>query len=141
MAHRGAGGSEGGTFQFALGAVLIATSGFLLLTNLETKTETGAELPLFYVGSFGLTATMLLIPFVMGLTALYLDSRRMLGWLLFMTPITITTTGVFSDWAAVSAQISLVYQIAIPSLAGFGAILLFSSFRGLRWESDLVWPR
>src|SRR5918992_1575854 len=89
-AFQGAGGTSGGIGEFAIGLVMAAVGGYLLLNQVTVTTGVWA---LWGYNAFGLT----IVPLLVGVGWLFFDGRSTFGWLLVMLGAAIIFVGIIAN--------------------------------------------
>jgi len=117
---KGPGGTSGGLGEFLIGFVM-AVAGFWLLTNQVHVTTGGWRL--WGYNAFGLS----LLPFVIGVCALFFSSKSKLGWLLTLAGLVIILAGVLVNMSIYFRPTSLFNTLLILVLLAGGVGLLAKS--------------
>jgi hypothetical protein len=87
---QGAGGTPGGIGEFAIGLMMVAIGGYLLLNQVTVTTGAWA---LWGYNAFGLT----LVPLLVGIGWLFFDGRAAPGWLLVVLGAAIIFVGIIAN--------------------------------------------
>lgn len=121
----GAGGSNGGSFRFLFGLMMMVAGGYLLLSAVQVAW--GSHL--FHVSGVGITTGYVFIPFVIGVVLLFMNARNPLGWVLAVGSIVMLVTGVVVNTRFVLRPLTAFELISILVLLFGGVGLFLSSFR------------
>ena len=132
MPHRGAGGSEGGTFHFLIGLVMVCGGGYLLLSRIIVRPDWGFRAPLYSYAGWNITSGMVFIVFLFGVMFIFYDSRKWIGWLLSGGALIGLIFGVIANLNVQLARMSAFDLIIILVLLFGGLGLLLRSLRGAR---------
>jgi hypothetical protein len=119
---RGAGGTPGGVGTFAVGVLMTAAGGYLLLQQVQVTTSFwrfGAY------GGFGLT----LVPLLVGIAFLFYNGRSIVGWLLTAVGATIILAGILLNMDIYFRQTSLFNTLMMLGLLFGGLGLVARSLR------------
>ncbi len=122
---RGAGGSDGGLILFLIGVVMAVAGGWLLTNQVVV---TGGHWAIWGYNSFGLS----LIPFIVGVIALFFDNRSPWGWLLLIAGVTIILAGVLVNMRIYFRPTSLFNTLTMLVLLFGGIGLLIRALRPYR---------
>jgi hypothetical protein len=90
QAFQGAGGTPGGIGEFAVGLVMAAVGGYLILNQVTVTTGWWA---FWGYNAFGLT----LVPLLLGIGWLFFDGRSPFGWLLVILGAAIIFAGIIAN--------------------------------------------
>jgi hypothetical protein len=93
----GAGGTPGGIGKFVIGLFMFLTGGYLLLNNIMVHNNYSFGMALYHVGGYGVSAGILLIPFMIGIGMVFFNSKNILGWLLAVGAVTLIIIGVITS--------------------------------------------
>ncbi len=127
---RGAGGSDGGEFNFLIGLVMMVAGGYLLLSNIVIRPVFGLGTRAFGFGGVTVTTGMLLIPFMFGIAMIFYNGRSKIGWALAIGSIIALIAGVISNLTLQFASLS-AFDLLVILVLLFGGIGLFlRSLRG-----------
>jgi len=127
---RGAGGSDGGEFNFLIGLVMMVAGGYLLLSNIVIRPVFGLGTRAFGFGGVTVTTGMLLIPFMFGIAMIFYNGRSKIGWGLAIGSIIALIAGVISNLTLQFASLS-AFDLLVILVLLFGGIGLFlRSLRG-----------
>lgn len=126
---RGAGGSQGGEWQFLIGIVMMIAGFYLLLNAISIESRFGLGMRLYGVGGVGITSGMLMIPFIAGVVFIFYNSKNPIGWLLSGGALVALLVGVLANSQFSFRNMSAFDLIVILVLA-FGGLGLF--LRSLR---------
>lgn len=137
MAHRGAGGSEGGSLQFLLAVAMMIGGGYLLLSRINVQPNFGFGSRAFNFGGINVTTGMIFIPFMIGVGIMFYDSRKWFGWLLTFGSLLAMIFGVIANLNVHLQRMSAFDLIVILVLLVGGLGLLLNSLRGVRWDVDM----
>jgi uncharacterized protein len=110
------GGTEGGLGSFLLGGVLAVAGGYLLLSQVDVRTN-------WYRGWFGdHTFGITLIPFILGVGLLFFNGKSLPGWILAIGGTVAIFAGVIASMDIYFLQTSLfiVLVILVMLVAGLG---------------------
>lgn len=121
---RGAGGSDGGEFNFPIGLVMMIAGGYLLLSNIVVRPVFGFGTRAFGFGGVTVTTGMLLIPFMFGVAMIFYDSRTKVGWLLALGAIIALVAGVIANLTLQFVNLS-AFDLLVILVLLFGGIGLF----------------
>lgn len=127
---RGAGGSDGGEFNFLLGLVMMITGGYLLLSNIVIRPIFGFGTRAFGIGGYDVTTGMILIPFMFGIAMIFYNGRSKIGWLLAVGSVIALVAGVIANLTLQFAGLSAFDLLAILVLLFGGIGLFLRSLRG-----------
>ncbi len=117
---KGPGGTSGGLGEFLVGFVM-AVAGFWLLTNQVHVTTGGWRL--WGYNAFGLS----LIPFIVGVGAMFFNGRSVIGWLLTLAGLVIVLAGILVNMSIYFRPTSLFNTLLILVLLAGGIGLLVRS--------------
>lgn len=126
---RGAGGSEGGEFDFLLGFVMMVAGGYLLLSNIIVRPVFGMGTRAFGFGGYDVTTGMILIPFMFGVAMIFYNGRSKIGWALTIGSVIALVAGVISNLTLQFSNLS-AFDLLVILVLLFGGIGLF--LRSLR---------
>lgn len=126
---RGAGGSQGGEWQFLIGIVMMVAGFYLLFNSIVIDSRFGLGMRLYGVGGLGITSGMLMIPFIAGVVFIFYSARYPVGWLLSVGSLVALIVGVLANSQFRFSSMSAFDLIVILVLA-FGGLGLF--LRSLR---------
>jgi hypothetical protein len=114
---RGAGGTPGGVGTFLIGAVMIVSGGYLLLTRV---TVASGGWVLWGYNAFGLS----LLPLLIGIGVLFFNGRSVLGWGLTAAGVIIIVAGILANLHIYFQSTSLFDTLVILGLlaAGIGLV-------------------
>lgn len=121
---RGAGGSQGGEWQFLIGIVMMIAGFYLLLNSISIESRFGLGMRLYGVGGVGITSGMLMIPFIAGVIFIFYNSKNPIGWLLSGGSLIALFVGVLANSQFSFRNMSAFDLIVILVLA-FGGLGLF----------------
>ncbi len=133
---RGAGGSDGGIGRFIMGAVMLISGGYLLLTSIQVDSGYGIGGTMYTVGGYGVGGGTILIPFVLGVGMIFYNGKNPIGWLLGIGSVIALIVGVLANVQFRFAHMSLFALLTILVLAVGGLGLLLSSLRGMANDGD-----
>jgi hypothetical protein len=127
---RGAGGSDGGEFNFLLGLVMMIAGGYLLLSNIVIRPIFGMGTRACGLGGYDVTTGMILIPFMFGVAIVFYNGRSKIGWLLSVGSVIALVVGVISNLTLQFSRLS-AFDLLVILVLLFGGIGLFlRSLRG-----------
>lgn len=127
---RGAGGSDGGEFNFLLGLVMMIAGGYLLLSNIVIRPNFGFGTRAFGFGGYDVTTGMVLIPFMFGVAMIFYNGRSKIGWLLAIGAVIALIAGVISNLTLQFSGLS-AFDLLVILILLFGGIGVFlRSLRG-----------
>jgi len=126
---RGAGGSQGGEWQFLVGIVMMIAGFYLLFNAIAIESRFGLGMRLYGVGGIGITSGMLMIPFIAGVVFIFYNAKNPVGWLLSGGALVALIVGVLANSQFSFRNMSAFDLIVILVLA-FGGLGLF--LRSLR---------
>ncbi|MEO0829116.1 MAG: hypothetical protein AAFY03_01495 [Pseudomonadota bacterium] len=126
---RGAGGTEGGTWSFLIGLIMMIGGGYLLLKGIIVRPVFGLGTVAFGVGGVPVTTGMILIPFLFGVGMIFYNSQNWLGWLLAVGSIVALVFGVLSNLNIEIVRMSLFDLLVILVLLVGGIGLFLRSLR------------
>lgn len=127
---RGAGGSDGGEFNFLIGLVMMVAGGYLLLSNIVIRPNFGMGTRAFGLGGMDVTTGMILIPFMFGVAMIFYNGRGKIGWGLAVGSIIALIVGVISNLTLQFTRLS-AFDLLVILVLLFGGIGLFlRSLRG-----------
>jgi uncharacterized protein len=121
-AFQGAGGTPGGIGEFAIGLVLTAVGGYLILNQVTVTTNFWA---LWGYNAFGLT----LVPLLAGIGWLFFDGRSTVGWLLVILGAAIIFAGIIANLHMYFRPTSLFNTLIMLGLLVGGLGLIARSLR------------
>ena len=79
---RGAGGTNGGEWQFLVGLMMMIAGFYLLLNSIIISSHFGFGMRLYGIGGMGITSGMIMIPFIAGVIMIFYNSKNPFGWVL-----------------------------------------------------------
>ncbi|MCK0119239.1 hypothetical protein MWU61_01705 [Loktanella sp. F6476L] len=127
---RGAGGSDGGEFNFLIGLVMMVAGGYLLLSNIVIRPIFGMGTRAFGMGGYDVTTGMILIPFMFGVAMVFYNGRSKIGWGLAIGSVIALVVGVISNLTLQFSNLS-AFDLLVILVLLFGGIGLFlRSLRG-----------
>ncbi len=121
-AFQGAGGTSGGIGEFAVGLVMAAVGGYLLLNQVTVTTGWWA---FWGYNAFGLT----LVPLLVGIGWLFVDGRSPFGWLLVLLGATIIFVGIIANLHIYFRPTSLFNTLSMLGLLVGGLGLIARALR------------
>jgi len=128
---RGAGGSDGGTWEFLIGIVMMCGGFYLLFNSISVNSGFGLGNRLYSVGGFGITSGMVLIPFIFGVVMIFYNSNNYAGWFLAIGSLVALMFGVIAS-----------VNFRFHRLSAFDLIMiLILSFGGLGLFLKSLYPR
>ena len=126
---RGSGGTPGGISEFAIGFVLAGLAVYLFLDSVVVSTGIGwiaGGVQGIFGGALGNTAStgLVFLPFFIGVTALFYDSRPHWGWTTMSVGIAIIVVEILSQIRfLISMKVSHLLGILVLLAAGTGLML------------------
>ena len=126
---RGAGGTSGGIWRFAIGLVMMVAGGYLFLDSI--RIGFGLGYGLYRFGGFTLTSGMVLVPFIFGIGIIFYNYKNILGWLLAGGSLVALSFGVIRGIKFNLAPMSAFDLIVILVLLVGGIGLFISSFKDM----------
>jgi hypothetical protein len=129
---RGAGGTEGGTWQFFLGLVMMVAGGYLFLQSINVSIGMGLGYQFFSMWGFGITNGMVLVPFIFGIGMIFYDARNPIGWVLAIASLVMLGFGVIAQTRFHLRAMSAFDLITILVLLVGGIGLFLSSLRAYK---------
>lgn len=126
---RGAGGSEGGAVSFLVGAIMAIMGAYLMLRGIIVRPSFGWGSVAFSVGGFPVTTGFILIPFLLGIGAIFYDSRKIWGWLLAAASLIALVAGVIANLNIRLVSMSLFDLLVILVLIVGGVGIMLRSLR------------
>ena len=126
---RGSGGTPGGISEFAIGFVLAGLAVYLFLDSVFVSTGVGimaGGVNAMFGGVINDTASsgLVFVPFFIGVTALFYDSRRRWGWTTMSLGLAIIGLEIMSRIRfLIQMRVSHVLGIVVLLAAGTGLML------------------
>jgi len=121
---RGAGGTNGGEWQFLVGLIMMIAGFYLLFSSIVVHTSFGFGMRLYGVGAIGITSGMLMIPFIAGVILIFYDSRKYVGWILCAGTLVALIAGVLARSQFRFSQMS-AFDLIVILILSFGGLGLF----------------
>lgn len=121
---RGAGGSQGGEWQFLIGIVMMIAGFYLLFNAIVIETRFGLGMRLYGIGSVGITSGMLMIPFIGGIVSIFYKASNPLGWLLAVGSLIAMVVGVLAN-SQFSFRSMSAFDLMVILVLAFGGLGLF----------------
>ena len=122
---RGAGGTNGGEWQFLVGLMMMIAGFYLLLNSIIISSHFGFGMRLYGIGGMGITSGMIMIPFIAGVIMIFYNSKNPFGWVLSVGSLVALIAGVLAAaqfrFNAMSAFDLIV--ILVLSFGGLGFFL------------------
>jgi hypothetical protein len=135
---RGSGGTPGGIGEFALGFVLAGLAVYLFLDSVVVTSGIGmiaGRVDGMFGGILGgrTSSGLVFVPFFIGVTSLFYDSRQRWGWTLMYLGIAIIVIEILSRMQfLISMKVSHLLGIIVLLAAGTG--LMLRSYRDQNQE-------
>jgi len=126
---RGAGGSQGGEWQFLIGIVMMIAGFYLLFNSIAIESRFGLGMRLYGVGGLGITSGMLMIPFIAGVVFIFYNAKNPIGWLLSIGSLIAMIVGVLAN-SQFSFRSMSAFDLMVILILAFGGLGLF--LRSLR---------
>jgi hypothetical protein len=126
---RGSGGTPGGIGEFALGFVLAGLAVYLFLDSVVVTSGIGmiaGRVDGMFGGILGgrTSSGLVFVPFFIGVTALFYDSRQRWGWTVMYLGIAIIVIEILSRMQfLISMKVSHLLGIIVLLAAGTGRML------------------
>jgi len=95
--RRGAGGTNGGEWQFLIGLTMMIAGFYLLLNSISISSHFGFGMRLYGVGGVGITSGMIMIPFIAGIIFIFYNSKNPIGWVLAVGSLVALFVGVLAS--------------------------------------------
>lgn len=121
---RGAGGSQGGEWQFLIGIVMMIAGFYLLFNSITIDSRFGLGMRLYGVGGMGITSGMLMIPFIAGVIFIFYNARNPIGWLLSIGSLVAMIVGVLAN-SQFSFRGMSAFDLIVILVLSFGGLGLF----------------
>lgn len=121
---RGAGGSQGGEWQFLIGIVMMIAGFYLLFNAIAIETRFGLGMRLYGIGGVGITSGMLMIPFMGGIVSIFYKASNPIGWLLSVGSLIAMVVGVLAN-SQFSFRAMSAFDLIIILVLAFGGLGLF----------------
>lgn len=121
---RGAGGSQGGEFQFLIGIVMMIAGFYLLFNGITIDTRFGMGMRLYGIGGVGITSGILMIPLIAGIVFIFYNVRNYLGWILSLGSLVALIVGVLAN-ARFSLRGMSSFDLIVILVLAFGGLGLF----------------
>ncbi len=128
----GAGGTPGGIGRFIIGLFMFLTGGYLLLNNIMVYNNYSFGMAIYNVGGYGISAGILLIPFMIGIGMVFFNSKNILGWLIAIGAIALIIIGVITSLHFSFRTLTMFQLLAILVLFIGGLGLLLSSLKSAK---------
>jgi len=127
----GAGGTPGGVGEFLVGILLAAIGLYLLFTHVQVHSSYWN----FFGGagrSFGVT----LIPLLIGVGALFVNGKSILGWLLAVGGLLMIVAGIIANLDIYFQPTSLMNTLIMLGLIAAGLGLVVKALRPHKVRTD-----
>ncbi|WP_024591735.1 MULTISPECIES: hypothetical protein [unclassified Pseudoalteromonas] len=124
---KGAGGSSGGIGHFFIGLIMMCGGFYMLLNAISVTSNFGLSSRIYSVnalGGFGVTAGMVMIPFIFGVGLIFYNSKNILGWVLSLGSLTALIFGVISS-VRFSMRTMTSFDLIVIIILAFGGLGLF----------------
>ena len=121
---RGAGGSQGGEWQFLIGIVMMIAGFYLLFNSITIDSRFGLGMRLYGVGGLGITSGMLMIPFIAGVVFIFYNAKNPIGWLLSIGSLVALIVGVLAN-SQFSFRGMSAFDLIVILVLSFGGLGLF----------------
>ena len=121
---RGAGGSQGGEWQFLIGIVMMIAGFYLLFNAIGIETRFGLGMRLYGIGGVGITSGMLMIPFIGGIVSIFYKASNPIGWLLSAGSLIAMVVGVLAN-SQFSFRAMSAFDLILILVLAFGGLGLF----------------
>lgn len=121
---RGAGGTDGGTWTFLIGLIMMCSGFYMLLSAIVIRSNFGFGARLYSVGGYGVTSGMIMIPFLFGIGLVFYNSKNILGWVLTVGSVASLIFGVISN-IHFSMQRMSAFDLIVILVLAFGGLGLF----------------
>lgn len=121
---RGAGGSQGGEWQFLIGIVMMIAGFYLLFNAIAIETRFGLGMRLYGIGGVGITSGMLMIPFIGGIVSIFYNASNPVGWLLSVGSLIAMVVGVLAN-SQFSFRAMSAFDLIVILILAFGGLGLF----------------
>ncbi len=121
---RGAGGSQGGEWQFLIGIVMMIAGFYLLFNAIAIETRFGLGMRLYGIGGVGITSGMLMIPFIGGIVSIFYKASNPVGWLLSVGSLIAMVVGVLAN-SQFSFRAMSAFDLIVILILAFGGLGLF----------------
>lgn len=121
---RGAGGNEGGEWQFLIGIVMMIAGFYLLFNSIVIDSRFGLGMRLYGIGGLGITSGMLMIPFIAGVIFIFYSARNPIGWLLSIGSLVALIVGVLAN-SQFSFRGMSAFDLIVILVLSFGGLGLF----------------
>lgn len=130
MTMLGAGGTPGGIGKFIIGLFMFLAGGYLLLNNIMVYNNYSFGMAFYRIGGYGISAGILLIPFIIGIGMIFYNGKNFLGWILAIGAIVLIVVGIITSLQFSFRTLTAFELILILVLFVGGIGLLLSSLRG-----------
>lgn len=121
---QGAGGSQGGEWQFLIGIVMMIAGFYLLFNAIAIETRFGLGMRLYGIGGVGITSGMLMIPFIGGIIFIFYKASNPVGWLLSAGSLIAMVVGVLAN-SQFSFRAMSAFDLIVILVLAFGGLGLF----------------
>jgi hypothetical protein len=126
---QGAGGTEGGTWRFFVGLIMMVAGGYLFLHSIHVSIGMGLGYQFFSAWGFGITNGMVLVPFIFGIGMIFYNARNVIGWILAIASLVMLAFGVIAQTHFNLRAMTAFDLITILVLLVGGIGLFLSSLR------------
>ena len=123
----GAGGSDGGTWQFLIGLIMMIGGCYLLLNGIVVRPGLGGRI--FGVGGMPVTSGMILIPLMFGIGLIFYNAKNRIGWIIAGGSLIALVFGVIANTTVQFARLSIFDLLVIFVLLVGGLGLFLRSLR------------
>ena len=123
----GAGGSDGGTWQFLIGLIMMIGGCYLLLNGIVVRPSLGGRI--FGVGGMPVTSGMILIPLMFGIGMIFYNAKNRIGWIIAGASLIALVFGVIANTTVQFARLSIFDLLVIFVLLVGGLGLFLRSLR------------
>lgn len=128
---KGAGGTNGGIFEFLIGIIMFMVGMFIFMTNISVHNRFTMMTPMFRMGGSGgiaLPTGILLVPFMFGIVLIFMNKYHKVGWTLVILSIGTILLNIIISLQFVFSPMNM-FSIVMVLVLIFGGLGLF--FRSL----------
>ncbi|MBF0227342.1 MAG: hypothetical protein HQK76_18005 [Desulfobacterales bacterium] len=122
----GAGGTSGGIGRFFTGLFMMIGGGYLFLNSIQVTNYFNFGYSLYSLGTIRITAGMVLIPLIFGVSMIFYNGKTILGWILLSSSLVMLTFGVISS-INFRFRSMTAFELIMILVLFFGGIGLFLS--------------